>query len=1329
MDEGAAFRRGRRLGMRWIMGIVAGIVIVLAIAVGMARLLLPMVPEYQDEIRRFASDATGLDVRFGRLSARWPLSGPEIQLYDVHIATDDGRPVLAAGQLDVGLSLRQLLFGQRIRPGLIAISDASARFEHLPSGTWQLNGVPLDELIRQPREQELPRLDLRLKDISVVATDPARFEKSVGLRINQLELDLAPERGRINADFDGADGLGNNIEVKGELPIAMLRRQFSRPAGTAQAPATGVEPVEWNLDVVAGNLDVARWLRIVADQPVPLLSGRGALDLKLGFTGSMPTGIGMNLQLGPSKWAGLPDDRNDYQGLGLQGRWALVAGGWEVTLGRFVAERGGKAGPAASGKLHYARAGGSTNAATVDASLSALRLADLWPVLWSFAGSGLQRDLLPAEVQGTIDNLRFVASLPAGQAPTWQAEGKVRDLGVVMPDPGWAITGVTGTFNGNQAGGQATLRSQGGMVHLPRLFRTAILPTSATGHFTWKSSTRGLELASDDFVVATGDAEGRSRLHLIFPPEGSVFVDVAAHLKASSAPAALNYLPLQHFGPGVVEWLDRAVIAGAIPRAQLLWQGRLRAFPYEAGDGQFRVEVDVTDVVLNYAPDWPRVQDASGTVVFDRASLASVDNRGTVGGVPFEDAGVRIAHLGHDAELEVTAADDVQFGRLLGFLRQTPVAQLLGPTLDSVTGSGTVRATVDLGLPIATPKDYRLTGSFGLSGAALGLKNVELGLDGLEGTVQLEDNRLATRKLAGRFLDEPVAITLRPARADEPQLTQVAEVRGETPVGKLAAAFSLPYASKLSGDVGWSATVQVPAREAHKPLSIEVASDLKDLAVKLATPLNKAAGTVEPLDMEIRVPERGHVEVSGRVQRGVSWALEFLSGLRLVAPPKAGMAAVSKQGWRLSRGSLRSGPVVAQLPRDPGLVIGGTFASLRFEDWFAGSDEGDAAVGSDSILRELDIEADRFAIFGQLFRDVQIDGRRTAGNWLVAVRGPSAAGVVTVPLAGGEHAPIVLDLKRLWLTETDPATGKGQADPRKLPDVKASIGDFVINNMHFGQLAGDLSQRGDGIVADPLALTSPSFRINGNLSWVVVDNDATRQRSEAQLKLESTNTAQTLKALGYDPVVESGKGTMTLDLVWPGAPREDFLGDAGGRVTIDLDKGQFLPVDPGGGRLVGLLSIATLPRRLGLDFSDVVDKGLAFDQVKGEFRLEDGNAFTCNLGLEGPATDIGIVGKVSLKDRTYDQVAVVRPHVSDVLAVGGFVGGPVLGSAVLLVSQLFRKPLSSLGESYYSITGKWDQLHVEKVQKDDVDVTPFKDCTRYLADALQQLPPDAKAPR
>ena len=61
--------------MRVLSYVAATSVIVLALLVGVARLLLPIVPEYRAEIRRWAEQATGFSVEFERISASWPISG------------------------------------------------------------------------------------------------------------------------------------------------------------------------------------------------------------------------------------------------------------------------------------------------------------------------------------------------------------------------------------------------------------------------------------------------------------------------------------------------------------------------------------------------------------------------------------------------------------------------------------------------------------------------------------------------------------------------------------------------------------------------------------------------------------------------------------------------------------------------------------------------------------------------------------------------------------------------------------------------------------------------------------------------------------------------------------------------------------------------------------------------------------------------------------------------------------------------------------------------------------------------------------------------------
>jgi len=117
-----------------------------------------------------------------------------------------------------------------------------------------------------------------------------------------------------------------------------------------------------------------------------------------------------------------------------------------------------------------------------------------------------------------------------------------------------------------------------------------------------------------------------------------------------------------------------------------------------------------------------------------------------------------------------------------------------------------------------------------------------------------------------------------------------------------------------------------------------------------------------------------------------------------------------------------------------------------------------------------------------------------------------------------------------------------------------------------------------------------------------------------------------------------------------------------------------------------------------LDFSDLTDKGLAFDTIRGDFNIRQGNAYTDNLLLKGPAAEIGLIGRVGLKNRDYDQTAVVTGSVSNSLPLAALVGGPVVAGAVLVFTQVFKQPLKGLARGYYRITGPWDSPNVERIK-------------------------------
>jgi uncharacterized protein YhdP len=305
--------------------------------------------------------------------------------------------------------------------------------------------------------------------------------------------------------------------------------------------------------------------------------------------------------------------------------------------------------------------------------------------------------------------------------------------------------------------------------------------------------------------------------------------------------------------------------------------------------------------------------------------------------------------------------------------------------------------------------------------------------------------------------------------------------------------------------------------------------------------------------------------------------------------------------------------------------------------------------------------------------------------------------------------PLKLDFDRLKFDsagDTDPpgsAAGSNgvRANPRGIPAIQFHAADLTWGGRQFGDVKASIVKLDDGIGLTQLTVTGGSFSVAAKGEWRGKDEGVGRIEGT----LSSTDVGATLKQLDYDAVIEAKSGKMDFDMSWLGAPTEEALSVATGHVRAALDKGQITGLKPGAGRVVGLASVAALPRRLALDFSDLTDKGFAFDTIRGDFDLADGSAKTDNVLVKGPAAEIGLIGRVGLKNKDYDQTAVVTGNVSSPLPLAAFAAGPVIGGAVLLFTQVFKQPLKGLARGYYRITGSWDNPTVERIKSAEAAAT------------------------
>lgn len=209
-------------------------------------------------------------------------------------------------------------------------------------------------------------------------------------------------------------------------------------------------------------------------------------------------------------------------------------------------------------------------------------------------------------------------------------------------------------------------------------------------------------------------------------------------------------------------------------------------------------------------------------------------------------------------------------------------------------------------------------------------------------------------------------------------------------------------------------------------------------------------------------------------------------------------------------------------------------------------------------------------------------------------------------------------------------------------------------------------------------------------------------------ELNAKDVGKLLDRLGFPGAVRRGTAKLKGDLRWSGPLTTIDYASLSGQMVVNVEKGQFNKLEPGLGKLLGLISLQSLPRRLSLDFRDIFSEGLAFDRIEGKLAVQNGIMRTLEpLRINGPAAQIEMQGETDLKAETQDLQVVVRPDVGGLAAIGtATLINPVLGAATLVANSVLQNPISRLFSYRYHVTGSWSDPKVDKAGESVEELKP-----------------------
>lgn len=929
--------------------------------------------------------------------------------------------------------------------------------------------------------------------------------------------------------------------------------------------------------------------------------------------------------------------------------------------------------------------------------------------------------------------------------------------------PGWR--GADLQIDAHQAGGSATLALADGQITLPGVFDEPVVPlTSFSARLEWQVAAAAqpagqaagaaglppaitLKVLDARFVNADAKGALHASWHTGAGPVGGFgkgarlpgVLQLEGSLSEGRATQVARYLPLG-IGPETRHWTRRAVRAGELRDVSFRVQGDLGDFPFvNKRDGDFRIAGQIQGVTLAPVPSvppggpepawdspWPVFSNVAGDLVFERNSMQFSRTRGSLGALALDEVSGRIRELSAEPTLlEVDGSARGPLADLLRVVRSTPLAEATGHALDATTASGSGELKLGLAVPLGRTADAQLKLALQLPGNDLRLRPDLPLLANARGRIEATHKGFQLNALRGQLLGGEAVIDGGSQADGSVRLA----IHGNASADALRRATELgPGVPRLAQRLQGQSTYRLQASLQNGHAEWQLASNLQGLAIDLPAPLNKPAEQALALRLSSAADARpAAATTAAPVQR--DWLrveLGPLKGQLLLDTSTAGGGRPLRSAWAWDA------PLPDAVPGGRAVLA---VSRLDLDAWrraFATPAAASAAPGPDDsawLPQWWQLTTPELVLGGRRVSGVALDLQRQApvpdagDAWRGQFKSDQAAGTLDYRESRTPGAPGRLRAQLARLSLPDEVAGPAAADAVTqlvdraglvLPAVDIDVADFELRGRKLGSLALQAANRPSP--TDPagrsewqvtrLRLKNEDATLTADGRWEALPGSA-RRRMVLGFELEVANGGALLERLGFGKVLRGASGKLAGTLGWDGSPLAFDLPSLGGRLAMDMKNGQFLQLDPGAARLLGVLSLQQLPRRLSLDFRDVFQQGFAFDTATASVQVERGMASTENLRLRGLQVLVAMAGTADIGRETQDLHVVVVPELNASGATLAYAAiNPAVGLGAFVGQWLLREPLRLASAREFRVTGHWDEPKVERLVRSLLDPLP-----------------------
>ncbi|MES2355258.1 MAG: YhdP family protein [Pseudomonadota bacterium] len=1255
----------RRLPKFCIYTSLALAMLVGALVLGLRYWFLPSIENYRNDIIKSVSQATGARVEIGGIRADWEGLHPNLELDRVQVFDTQNNPALELVKVKTTLSWRSILAGA-VRLRTLEIIQPNLEIKRDKSGKLYVAGI-----VMGGKQEGGSFSDLLLSARSVyirgaVVSWEDQFRGAPPLVLDNLSLHLENRgsRHRFGLTATPPTQLAGSIDLRGEVRGTNIS-DTEDWSGKLYAELPYAEGGSW---------------RSYVPLPKAFQGGRGAIRLWLDFKGAVVQSLIADVKLSDTT-ARLNENLPALDLASLDGRirYRATDGGFEIASENLSLITRGETRTGSTQFLFRSEPKRDNEEAKGEFRANHLELA-AWASLTDYLplDKKLKEKIAAFAPNGQVNDLTFTWTGELTAPLKYAITGHIERGAVNSVDGYPGVIGLAASVNGNETGGSISIETAR-QVNFPHAFKAPLPIDKLTAKIKWEQSAGYKDIELRELTFANGQIAGSASGKYRDMGDKPGIIDFNGRFDRFDGRYIAFYLP-SILRPVVREWLEGAIQGGNVSQATLRVVGDMNHFPFpDEKNGQFLLNVKLSDGILKFAEAWPSIKNIRGDVTLRGHGLEVKASEGTILGAKLSSVVATVSDLLiAEPLLTVTGEATGPVAEKIRFINESPVNEMLGGFTEHVNATGTGKLVLKLGIPIHNPEATRVNGDYQFQRAGLDFGPGSPPITDINGHLQFTEAGVTAPKMVASIFGGPALLNI----ATRPDKSIGLDGSGTASVDAVRAFLGHPMLNQVSGTAQWQGHMDV--RNGNAILT--VASPLTGVISNLPEPLYKTAAQEMPFTFERR-------SGNGKSER-ISIALG-----NLVFGEFERVDIPGREGASLKRGAV-SFAKRAVLPAEDGLWFSGTLHSIDVDRWrevLTPRQSATVAGKGDTTIAGVDLSASSAKVFDRTFADVHLVAKADRGNWQGSITSQEMAGKFTWQPAG--KGMIFARLSRLIIpdeTQSQAAPSEPDSSNFDFPALDIVADQLQLKNRKLGQLELKAEQHGKDWRIQYLGLSQAGAKLDASGLW----SRGTKSETHLKLKLDAPNAGKLLDELGFVNSVRNGNAILAGDLTWPGAPYEMTPAKLSGSLTLEASSGQFLKVEPGAGRLLGLMSLQSLPRRITLDFRDIFSEGFAFDTIAGDMNVRAGVLNTKNFAISGPAAKVEMFGDVDIGQETQRLQVRVFPTVGEgVSLASGILGGPVVAVTAFILQKVFKDPLSRAVAYEYNVTGTWDNPNVVKMER------------------------------